>query len=45
MSESKDIDMEKLVNEIRDQVWDEIGKAYASKMQELKDWNKTWNKE
>lgn len=44
MSDSKDIDMEKLVNEIREQVWQEIGKAYAEKIQEYKDWNKTWDK-
>jgi hypothetical protein len=43
MSQNKEIDMEKLVDEIREQVWEEIGKAYAEKMEESKKWDKVWN--
>lgn len=44
MSQNKEIDMEKLVDEIREQVWDEIGKAWAMKIQEYKEWDRAWNK-
>jgi hypothetical protein len=43
MSNNKEIDMEKLVEEIREQVWEEIGKAYAEKMEESKNWDRVWN--
>jgi len=45
MSDDKNIDMEKLIEEIRNEVWAEIGKAHAEKIKDSKNWDKKWYKE